>query len=725
MTSGITDKDEYYIHPVKLLRPVAGGERDYPMRCPECTVRNSVAAVVCKDCGTKLPRRKGVPKDVLIAVGAVVLVGGVTMAGLAALPSLFDSEGNLQKLAKKVALGPKSPDEATRMKTDLESGIRSYLEHKLQVPSPELVTGLQKIFPSSAFEVHIAELPEGLRLVEVDTILQSSNFVLSPKHVAVLRDFDIYDTAVIVPEGDKKTMILLGHGNVQEGRKPQVRLFTVEADGLKEKSEKSVPPLTGEGSAVLQKNGHDITLELSLASRATEEKLFLGGAYRAAGVADETVRPRLVYRNGAYELADDNGRSPLAALRAAAFLVADPSQKDRFRRYLAPAAQDQLSGLGQLKVFPPAFLIKRTGGGGGNPSYVIGNTDDAFEVSLARDGGIYQVKSIRRAKALPVPSETEVAVTPPSYEGNTSTLVDKLLASPDNHSAPVTTAGSSTTGSAPAPISAPTSTEKIVERAAGGERGSVSDKVDNATVKVRSGPSTSYKTVTEVPRGSELDIIGKQDGWYKVRCGDKEGYIYGAFVNCSTNDAYAVAVAKRHKSVKNENNITISHVETGDRVVVLDASRSDKYKVQLTDGRVGYVYKEILEIEGGSRQLASAAPTGAVKPVTMPVQTTAPVASRSQSQGQSQRQSHSPQSQGSGTSSSTGSGHSSSSRSSHSSSSQSSSNSNNSASRKNSDDSEQESRHSRRRHRHRHRHSHSSSSSGSASSNNSPPPFVP
>ena len=78
----------------------------------------------------------------------------------------------------------------------------------------------------------------------------------------------------------------------------------------------------------------------------------------------------------------------------------------------------------------------------------------------------------------------------------------------------------------------PVSNEKIVEKKADDEEGTVSNKIDTATVKVRRGPSTGYRTIAEVPKGSALEILGKHDGWYKVRVNGKEGFIYGGYVNC-------------------------------------------------------------------------------------------------------------------------------------------------------------------------------------------------
>lgn len=50
--------------------------------------------------------------------------------------------------------------------------------------------------------------------------------------------------------------------------------------------------------------------------------------------------------------------------------------------------------------------------------------------------------------------------------------------------------------------------------------------IDGSVVNMRSGPSTSYGTVTQLKRNSEVEIFGFNCGWYKVRTSaNKIGYI--------------------------------------------------------------------------------------------------------------------------------------------------------------------------------------------------------
>ena len=50
-------------------------------------------------------------------------------------------------------------------------------------------------------------------------------------------------------------------------------------------------------------------------------------------------------------------------------------------------------------------------------------------------------------------------------------------------------------------------------------------KVSGSSVNLRSGPSTSYKSVSVASKGSKAYIVGINDGWYKVIYGDKVCYI--------------------------------------------------------------------------------------------------------------------------------------------------------------------------------------------------------
>lgn len=640
------------------------------MRCPECTVRNSVAAVQCKECGVKLARKSS-PNLIKFAIigGAAIAVLGLGAASVSFVSSFFDSDGNLQKISRRVAQGPKSKEDADHLKSELENSVKRFLEKNAALSSAEITVKLQKIFPTSAYEIHVFELPNALKLVEVDTVLQSCNYLISGKEVAVLRKFDVFDEAKIITQPSGNTLVLLGHQNAQAGRKPQVKVIELTSGGIKERTDKAVPFFTGEGSAKFAANGQDIDMELALSSRAGEEELFTPASLRALGLPDEQLKVRLVYKGGSYELLDDNGRGQMAALRAAAFTVADRAQKGRFRKYLTNSVADGIASIAALKVCPPLFEVSRKGktavvvaatasvpavsaqsdnldnssrrssrrrrreaarlarlaansqvsgshgAGSQGMSYFMGNAEDAFELVLARgSSGVYQAAQLRRVKVQGHGTDDSVSVAS-SYENKTSYLVDKLLSSPDSNTDSSSGSNTSTSSTSEknssasvdvAPLAVPnnkviekTAASKVVEKEAVAEKGTVFSTLTSDTVKVRRGAGTHYRTVAEISRGSDVEIIGKNEGWYKVRINGKEGYIYAGFINCKTGDAYTTATVKSGKSVTDARNRTVN-VQAGDRLVVLGGINNNKYKVQLANGRTGFVDKDALDVGGES-----------------------------------------------------------------------------------------------------------------------------
>ncbi|MBQ2819576.1 MAG: C40 family peptidase [Clostridia bacterium] len=61
------------------------------------------------------------------------------------------------------------------------------------------------------------------------------------------------------------------------------------------------------------------------------------------------------------------------------------------------------------------------------------------------------------------------------------------------------------------------------------EAGSV--QITASSLNVRSGPSTSYKILTSIPKGETAEIIGINDGWFKIKYKGIKGYVSPLYVN--------------------------------------------------------------------------------------------------------------------------------------------------------------------------------------------------
>jgi|GEM_PF-531848 len=625
------------------------------------------------------------PKPALIgAAGVVALIGLGALAFT--IPAMFDSEGNLAKIAKRVAAGPKNGSDAEHIKSELESTTKAFLEKNAKLSTSELQEKLQKIFPNSVFEIRVFDLPHNLRLVEIDTMILPTDYLMSGKHASVMRNFEVYDNAKVVSDGTGENITLLGHRNAQAGHKPQVGVYALLPDGIADRTQESVPALSGDGNAAFATNGKDINLDLSLMSKASEEKLFTIETLAKGTVTDETVKSRLTFKGGKYELSEEAGKSPMACLRAAAFVLADSSAKDRFKKYFGSGTMSGIASIGKLKVSPPLFTLRKlsggpvvatnnaaaaapsansdddewewytsrhghrrkrhkhnyhrhsnnggsssrsSGGGGGTLTYLLNNAQDAFEVALSRADGRYYVSNIRRVKASTEGGDVVVQAAPQDnvLKAADNLLKDKVVVkeadlakiTAENNSAnatadkdkrdkdkakiAMTTPASPDSGrDADETDSHKQITPKVTEKKADAESGTISTSLTTPTIKVRRGASTGYRSVGELKRGADIQIIGKKDGWYKVQLDGREGYVYGGFVDCKTSDAYTTATVRRGKSVKDRHGSTIGEAQSGDRLVVVGPVTNDKYQVQLSSGRTGFLDKDAIDVTSDAPQ---------------------------------------------------------------------------------------------------------------------------
>lgn len=54
--------------------------------------------------------------------------------------------------------------------------------------------------------------------------------------------------------------------------------------------------------------------------------------------------------------------------------------------------------------------------------------------------------------------------------------------------------------------------------------------VNDADVRLRSGPGTGHDILGEFSSGAPLAVLGWEDGWYRVRCGGSDGYMSDEYV---------------------------------------------------------------------------------------------------------------------------------------------------------------------------------------------------
>lgn len=148
--------------------------------------------------------------------------------------------------------------------------------------------------------------------------------------------------------------------------------------------------------------------------------------------------------------------------------------------------------------------------------------------------------------------------------------------------------------SAPAKIGAPVA--KAVTTPKPDANAKIFSQVASRTINLRSSPSTTAKSISEVSKGAGMEILGKQNGWYKVKHQGKIGYVFAGLVDYKQPDGYTTAAVTRNKMVWDSQQKPLQKIQTGDRLVVVGGLENNKYRVQLPNGKTGFVDKDAIDV---------------------------------------------------------------------------------------------------------------------------------
>jgi len=615
------------------------------MRCPECSLRNSVAARSCTSCGHRF-KKKHVAKELKIALAGVVGLGIIWAAGAAIIPQFTDPQQNLTRISKRMLAGPSNANEAKSMRKEFEQAVYAYLEKIGSSSSKELTNKLQKLLPSEAFEVHIVELPRGLRVVEVDTMLEANSFLVMKgdrqAKVFPLTGLEVFDDARLFNETAGPLLVLLGHSGGQGAHQPQVRAYALMPDTIADVTDKFIPKVAGEGFGRFAKNGRDIELELCVLSMGKVDNVFS----KESKVETANARQSLQWKDARYVSVISYPPSPLVPMYAAAECLRNPELVSAYKAFLGPKGQELVNNYKSANA--GNFALSKIAAGGGKITYKLLGPVGAFKVSVARNDDKWSIASytvdkntkadsneeesivddndeqpnpivkaepapvIVKAKNEPAPVIQKPVVQKPIAQ---KTVVQKPVIQKPIVERPIVEKKSAKLAiekkiqSKPLvakqeprilPNIKPTATLKAsrepVESFTPGEAASISSNISASTVNIRMAPNTEGKPVAEVAKGASIEIVGKEGGWYKVRHNGKVGYVYGGLVDNKRPDAYTTAtITKGTTAVESQKNARVKQ-QTGDRVIVLGGMKNDKYHVQFPNGKTGYVNKDALNV---------------------------------------------------------------------------------------------------------------------------------
>ncbi len=529
------------------------------MRCGECNQRNSVAAGSCAFCGQKF-EKKSLPMSLKISIAAagLGLIVGVSAIASSLMSSFGHSNVPLKAIAQHISAGPKSPEEAQSLKLQLERVLKEQLLKCGSLPSGELLTKLQSQLPNAVFEVFVFDLPRGMKLVEVDCVLQSTDFLISQDtkkelRVDEVRGLGVYDEGRIITSGDGTTkLILLGHNNVEMKQLPTVKVFEQNAKGkFSDVTAQMVPPVSGHGNAKFIGNLPDIKVEGNLVVSSQDEKLF-AGTLPAKEVSTTTI---LRLKDGKYVKEQDLGSKEFSALYAVASALVSPAALETYKGYLTGDVKDFIQAKDYHAItLPPSFSVgalesgkKKRRSEGGHTYLLTSINGNKFAVTLSGGRGGYVASSIRTAD-----SEMANALPEPKAEQNSSEA--QTVAVTQREPAVVQTPVASP---APVVVEKPKKEPKI-EKVTKNERKKEREIVSEApstsrengvavhNVSMRSAPKHG-RSIGIVRRGDNVKILSKDGSWYRVSVNGQTGYVWAGMIRANKG---VTTVSEPEKPVK-------------------------------------------------------------------------------------------------------------------------------------------------------------------------------
>lgn len=143
------------------------------------------------------------------------------------------------------------------------------------------------------------------------------------------------------------------------------------------------------------------------------------------------------------------------------------------------------------------------------------------------------------------------------------------------------------------------------------------DSAISATVRTNTGtglnlreqPNMNGTIIMAVKNGQSVSVLQKSSPWSRVKVGNREGYVATKYLNFGSSSGSVsgtAAVVHNPKStqvlnLRREPNLdaqVLAYYHNGTKVTILGNVDSKWVKVQVTDGKIGYMMKQYLKVAG-------------------------------------------------------------------------------------------------------------------------------
>ena len=128
------------------------------------------------------------------------------------------------------------------------------------------------------------------------------------------------------------------------------------------------------------------------------------------------------------------------------------------------------------------------------------------------------------------------------------------------------------------------------------------------SLRVRSGPGTSYSRVTSISRGTTVTILGETNGWYRVRLSNGTvGYCSKEYITVSGGsgnnggEEYGTGIVDVSSSLNvrsgpSTSSSVVASLSNGAKVTILSRESNGWYRIRTSSGVTGYVSGEYIKL---------------------------------------------------------------------------------------------------------------------------------
>lgn len=129
-----------------------------------------------------------------------------------------------------------------------------------------------------------------------------------------------------------------------------------------------------------------------------------------------------------------------------------------------------------------------------------------------------------------------------------------------------------------------------------------STRKTTTNVNFRTGPSTSYSVIANVPGGTVVEYYSENNGWAKVKYNNKEGYINTAYLTTNTSSSTTCKkITTSNVNMRTGASTSHSIISTvASNTVVEVISSSDSWDKVVVGNKTGYINNAYLKAYNGS-----------------------------------------------------------------------------------------------------------------------------